>query len=141
VDNSNFGITKKERDCLLTIKRISSSDFPVKLSELSRSMKIKPPTALELVSRLEKKGLVKKNKGMIVLTERGKKIYRSIVFIHRVFEYFLVNCGVDLQEACNKASKFDYILDEKIARLIFQKIGQPNKCPHGREILEGNGII
>lgn len=141
MDKSNLELTKKERDCIIMIKRMSIAEFPVKLSELSKALNIKPPTALELVNRLERKGLVKRNKGMIILTEEGRNIYKSIVYVHRVFESFLVQCGVDLQEACNKISKFDYIIDEKIAKLIFQKVGLPNKCPHGKELIENGKIF
>jgi DtxR family Mn-dependent transcriptional regulator len=136
VDKSNITLTKKERDCIIILKRISTDEFPVKLSELSKALNVKPPTALELVSRLEKKGLVKRSKGMILLTNEGRVMYRNIVYVHRVFENFLVECGLDLEEACEKISNFDYILDEKIANLIRNRLGMPSKCPHGREIIE-----
>jgi len=113
VDKSNITLTKKERDCIIILKRISTNEFPVKLSELSKALNVKPPTALELVSRLEKKGLVKRSKGMILLTNEGRVMYRNIVYVHRVFENFLVECGLDLERHVKKLATLIIFLMRK----------------------------
>ena len=51
----NVSITKKERDCLVTLGKHRDSKFPFRLIDLSKNMEIKPPTALNLIKRLEKK--------------------------------------------------------------------------------------
>ena len=68
-------LTRRERDCVLAIKESSSPEFPIRLSQLARKMKLKPPTVIEILKRLEAKGLLKRESGMIVLTDSGLSFF------------------------------------------------------------------
>lgn len=132
----NANITKKERDCLVNIWQGSREGFPVRVTSLAESMKIKPPTVEELLERLENKKLIVRNRGMVMLSDEGKTIYRRIMMGHRALETFLVQCGDNADRACKMISNFDYLIDEDAALLILSKIGNPVKCPHGNTIIE-----
>jgi len=132
----NANITKKERDCLVNIWQGSREGFPVRVTSLAESLKIKPPTVEELLERLENKKLIIRNRGMVMLSNEGKATYRRIMMGHRALETFLVQCGDNADRACKMISNFDYLIDEGTALLILSKIGNPTNCPHGNPIIE-----
>ncbi|MCL5874349.1 MAG: metal-dependent transcriptional regulator [Candidatus Thermoplasmatota archaeon] len=98
------------------------------------TLRVKPPTALNVIRRLEQKGLAKSRDGMVVLTESGNKIARSILLVHRTYESLLCQSGVSENSACLEAAEVDFIIPEANARLILKKIGNPKLCPHGKPI-------
>lgn len=135
-NNTNKNLTKKERDCILSIEKGSVDNFPVRVLDLARSMNIKPPTVEELLQRLEDKKMITRKRGMVMLTNIGKNTYKDIILCHRVLETFFVECGVSVSDACEKISNFDYMIDTETAMMILAKLGNPTKCPHGYNIIE-----
>ncbi len=127
-------VTKKERDCLIFIEEYRNGDFPIRLKDLAARMKIKPPSVLEILDRLEDKGLISKSRGMIVLTESGKEEYRKLIKVHRTIEALYSKCGMNADDACRKVSSFDYLIKPDDAEKIAMLIGNPKKCPHGKPI-------
>jgi len=134
VNSSIKSITKRERDCLMVLAGNLEDRFPLRLNEISRLLRVKPPTALGIIRRLEKKGLTDSRGGMVKLTERGGRTVSDIILIHRTLETLLCRSGLNEDEACREASKIDYILDEEDAEIILRNIGDPKTCPHGRPI-------
>lgn len=128
------GVTKKERDCLITIRENGSEPFPIRLCEIAKLMGIRPPSALELIERLEGKGLLKARSGMIRLTPQGMREYERIILNHRVFESLFVQSGIAAEDACREIESFDYFLDSRTAEAVLRKIGSPSLCPHGKPI-------
>ena len=130
----NHSITKKERDCLIAIGRHFEDRFPVRLSDLSRELGVKNPTALNLVKRLEFKEMALDDKGMILLTETGVNRYKEVQENHRIMETLMVKHGVDLTKACEISQHVDYLMDHPSVDTIFENLGKPSICPHGRNI-------
>ena len=106
-----FTLTRRERDCVVAIRENGSNEFPIRLSEIAKIMALKPPTVIEILKRLESKGLITREKGMVVLTDSGKESYNFIVNCHRILETIFVDSGIDLEEACREVSAFDYMID------------------------------
>ncbi len=127
-------LTKKERDCLMEIGGRENSEFPIRLVDLADTLSIKSPTALNLVKRLEIKGIVHHEKGMITLSTRGIHVFHEIEENHRVLETLMVNSGMDLDKACILSEAIDFQIDHSSVDKIFIKLGKPGKCPHGRVI-------
>ncbi len=127
-------ISRRERDCLVTLEEDSTDSFPMRLHQIAMTLRVKPPTALNVIRRLEQKGLAKSRDGMVVLTESGNKIARSILLVHRTYESLLCQSGVSENSACLEAAEVDFIIPEANARLILKKIGNPKLCPHGKPI-------
>ncbi|MHB1622209.1 MAG: metal-dependent transcriptional regulator [Cuniculiplasma sp.] len=127
-------MTKKERDCLISIGQHDSEKFPLRLIDLSESLNIRSPTALNLVKRLENKKLLTHMKGMILLTGKGKSFYHEIEENHRILETLMVEYGMDLGKACLLSENIDYLVDHRSIDNMFVKLGKPIKCPHGRII-------
>ena len=127
-------ITKKERDTLIILGQHLNEEFPMRLVDIALEMSLKPPTALNLVKRLEKKGYLEREKGMIVLTATGISRFREVVENHRIIETLMANNGMDLEKACLMSENIDFLIDHKSIDKIFEKLGKPTKCPHGRRI-------
>ena len=129
--------TQRERDCLsiiLTEKRIT-------LKRLSSRLGVKPPTAHSLVGRLAGRGLVLKDENNAIgLTRLGTKNAEEMMFKHRVMETLLSKNGVRKDEACAECKKLDFLLSDKIAEEIFEKLNRPKFCPHGKPIIEMKNV-
>lgn len=130
-------LTKRERDLMFAVNAYSSSQFPARLSEIAKMVHLKAPTVIEILRRLELKGLIVREKGMIRLTDTGKRKCDSLVSCHRILEALFVESGVDVQEACSEVSGFDYLVQKDAAEKISKLIGKPEKCPHGQPIKYG----
>ena len=128
-------MTKKERDCLLAIyNEEKSSGLPLRLVDVAKSLKVKPPTALELLGRLESKGYVERRRGLISLSESGREAAKGILTVHRALEVFFAGCGLSADDACGLVAQFDYIVGPSMAPKILSALGNPSKCPHGYPI-------
>lgn len=134
--NDKITVTKRERDCITALGKNRKETFPTRISSLAKSLNMKMPTVEEIVQRLMNKGLVQKKAGMVILTGSGNECYDEIIMKHRVMETFLFECGVDADKACEEVSEFDYLIDNESAGKIIEKIGKPEKCPHGFRIVE-----
>lgn len=130
-------ITRKERDCLVMVVENTSKGFPMKLADLSRKLNIKPPTALDLVRRLEKKGILESNKGMIIPTEEGIKRYEIIIYAHRIIECALKESGESDVDSCLEAAGYDYLVSTNLVSEMDHLLGNPETCPHGKRIVRG----
>ncbi|KJE49142.1 MULTISPECIES: metal-dependent transcriptional regulator [Acidiplasma] len=126
-------ITKKERDCIVVIHD-NSKPLPLRLSDVAGLMNIKPPTAHELINRLLSKNIIKKERGMITLTDYGNEIYSEIMMAHRTLEIILTRSGVNSDKACTQVEKVDYLMDTSSIEKLLQTIGNPDKCPHGKPV-------
>lgn len=134
--NHTNNITKRERDCLVQIKENSLRGFPVRLHELAERLDIKPPTALNIIRRLQVKGYADSKDGMVILTMAGNDAANRILMVHRTFESLFCQSGISKSSACREASEIDFIIPERNARLVLKRIDSPKVCPHGKPIGE-----
>ncbi|WP_393972069.1 metal-dependent transcriptional regulator [Oxyplasma meridianum] len=130
-------LTKRERDCLIAIGD-NSAEFPIRLVDLSRIMHIKPPSAIEILKKLEKYNFVARKDGMVVLTADGMEEYHKLLTSHRLFETLFVRMGIDEEKACEEVSSFDFMMEEKTVMDIMAGMGMPKVCPHGKPISDEN---
>lgn len=126
-------ITKKERDYVVHIGQ-SADKFPLRISDLARSLEVSEPSAFEMIVRLKKAGLVDTKAGMIILTGDGHRFYREIIMAHRTLETLLFRVGIDPDLACKECSKIDYLVDHDIIIKLFRNLNAPEFCPHGKPL-------
>ncbi len=127
-------LTKKERDTIIAVGDYGEKDFPLRLVDLSGMLRVRPPTALNLVKRLEEKGCLSDEKGMIIFTELGKRVYDELVENHRVMETLMAKSGMDPEKACLMSGNIDYLIDHISVDRLFSGMGKPKNCPHGKKI-------
>lgn len=108
-------------------------EAPVPAARVAEMLGVTPPTASEMLKRLEAEGLVERGprKGPL-LTTRGRAEAERVVRNHRVIERFLTDfMGYTAAESHVHADDMgDAFSDEMVERLAAQ-LGNPERCPHG----------
>ncbi|MGC8676557.1 MAG: metal-dependent transcriptional regulator [Candidatus Micrarchaeia archaeon] len=127
-------ITERERECVVAIANFKSQ-FPPRLNQIAAKLKIKSPTALSLLKRLQAKGLVQEQRGSVLLTKSGKTAYAEIMLAHRCLEIIFAKAGIPADCACREATKIDYLVDPAYAKKLWKYLGKPKMCPHGKPVV------
>jgi DtxR family Mn-dependent transcriptional regulator len=108
-------------------------EAPVPAARVAEMLGVTPPTASEMMKRLESEGLVERGprKGPL-LTKKGREEAERVVRHHRIIERFLTDfMGYTAAESHVHADDIgDAFSDEMVERLAVQ-LGHPDRCPHG----------
>jgi DtxR family Mn-dependent transcriptional regulator len=98
---------------------------------------IAAPSALEMLRKLEKEGLViyKARQG-IKLTDKGRKIGKRIIRAHRLIEVLMrETLKTDIRE--ETVCGMEHHMDEEFMDALCTLLNHPTKCPHGNPIPKG----
>jgi DtxR family Mn-dependent transcriptional regulator len=108
-------------------------DAPAPAARVAEMLHVTPPTASEMLKRLEAEGLIERGprKGPL-LTAKGRTEAERIVRNHRIIERFLTDfMGYTAAESHVHADDLgDAFSDEMVERMA-QQLGNPDRCPHG----------
>ncbi|MGC8632605.1 MAG: metal-dependent transcriptional regulator [Thermoprotei archaeon] len=126
--------TRRELDCLRAVYEISSSGTAARLVDAATYLSVKPPTAFVMLDRLVRDGLLEKRGNDYVLTDEGKRQAEEVITAHRVVETLLYRAGFSPNEACVQARKFDTSVPSEVVRKLYDFLGKPSECPHGKRI-------
>ena len=108
-------------------------EAPVPAARVAEMLGVTPPTASEMLKRLEVDGLIERGpRKAPLLTKRGREEAERVVRHHRVIERFLTDfMGYTAAESHVHADELgDTFTDEMIER-INERLGRPDRCPHG----------
>jgi DtxR family Mn-dependent transcriptional regulator len=136
VEKTPASLTPTEARYLKELQRaVERGDSPTSVY-LARRLGIKPPSAIDVLERLEAKGLVRRAKWSEVrLTARGERAARELLHHHRVLEeFFMVQLGFSREAACGEASRLDYWGSCRLVRALCTLTGRPERCTHGRPL-------
>ena len=108
---------------------------------LAEYMGVKPPSVIDMLNKLERKGLIIRVKwSEVKMTDKGIKIVKNLLHSHRVLElYFTKVLGMDPDESCKEASKIDALVGNEVVVRLCDLLGRPDKCPHGLPIYHIRG--
>ena len=107
------------------------------LTWIADHLGIAAPSALEMLKKLEKEGLViyKVRQG-IELTDKGRKIARRIIRAHRLTEVLMKETlKTDIRE--ETVCGMEHHMDEEFMDALCTLLKHPTKCPHGHPIPKG----
>ncbi len=92
----------------------------------------------ELISVIERTGLITVSDGVIHLTEKGKSEAGPIIRRHRLAERLLADIlGMTPEETEESACEYEHVLAPGLTEAICTLLGHPRECPHGSPIPEG----
>jgi DtxR family Mn-dependent transcriptional regulator len=131
-------LSRRDIECMSAVERLTSGGWPARLKDISESLKVRPPTALQFLERLTRKSLLEKGPAGYRLTMEGTKALDRLRRAHRLFESLLSSTGVSAEEACRISSLVDRHLDEGTASLLCARLSHPRRCPHGMPIPAGD---
>lgn len=109
------------------------TESPVPAARVAEMLEVTPPTASEMLKRLEAEGLVTRGpRRSPILTEKGRRQAERVVRNHRIIERFLTDFMGYTPGECHEHAEAigDSFTDEMIERLE-EKLGHPDRCPHG----------
>ena len=97
----------------------------------------------ELLASMESLRLItidgKGEAARVEMTPEGQKIGRRIIRSHRLAERLVCDVlGVSLEVAEEAACEFEHTLSHDLTDSICTLLGHPTRCPHGKEIPEGD---
>jgi DtxR family Mn-dependent transcriptional regulator len=129
-------LTRAEVAYLQTMYRLNESDDIASVSVLARKFDVRPPTAIEILRKLQAKGLVVQKPWKVPeLSTRGMVIAESVIHQHRIVELYLnTTLGLSSQTSCDEATKIDYLLDKTVIEKMCRSLNRPTKCLHGNPI-------
>jgi DtxR family Mn-dependent transcriptional regulator len=109
----------------------------VRIRSVSEELGISPPSAVQMLKKLEKRGLVDyvMREG-VRLTEKGRSAATKIIRNHRLIEILMqktLNKKVDEEVVCG----LEHHMSEEFADAICTLLKHPRRCPHGNQIPEG----
>lgn len=133
--NKSRNINTRFEDYLTTIYRLEESLGEARVIDIAQELSIRPATVSKTISRLESKGLVKREEyKRITLTPIGRAIAEKIIRKHRIAEIFLARfLGFNDLESHTYAHLLEHLPDVILERL-HERLGRPNTCPHGNPV-------
>ena len=110
-----------------------------RVKELSEMLGVKPPSVVEYLEKLVRKGLVDyvKGRGEIRLTEQGRRIAEQVYRKHVLLRKFLEMIGVPRDVAEEDACRIEHVVSQITLERIIALIELLETCPLTRELREG----
>ena len=114
-----------------------NGDMLAKISQVSEGLGVAPPSAVQMLKKLEARGLVDYHKREGVhLTEEGRRVATRIIRNHRLSETLMKKTlGKDVDE--DVVCGLEHHMTEEFADAICTLLGHPRTCPHGNKIPSG----
>ncbi|MBC7254459.1 MAG: metal-dependent transcriptional regulator [Actinobacteria bacterium] len=148
-------LTEKMEEYLEALFKLSTEECDLTPTRLAEYMKVTPPTALDMLRRLEREGYVRyrgpgagKGRGagsgrarrVIMLTPKGERAARTLIRRHRLSERFLTDMlGLDWESAHREACRLEHVISPEVEEKLSEMLGNPETCPHGYPIPDENG--
>jgi DtxR family Mn-dependent transcriptional regulator len=129
-------LSRSEVAYLQAIYRLNESHATSSVSVLAKKFNVKMPTAIEILHKLQAKGLVEQKPWKVPeLSKKGMAMAESVMHQHRIIELYLSRVlGLSSEVSCVEATKIDYLLDESVIHKMCQVLNRPSKCVHGNPI-------
>jgi len=109
---------------------------PTAAARIADQLHVSRASAGEMLKRLEAEGMVARGERKeAILTEKGRIAAMRVVRRHRLVERLLTDVlGYDGAESHEKADGIDAGFDEEMVDRLWEKLGRPERCPHGYPI-------
>jgi DtxR family transcriptional regulator, Mn-dependent transcriptional regulator len=135
----------REENYLKAIYQITNSRpaLLATITELANVLEVKPPSVLEKINLLVKKGLITYNKKEgAKLSKVGKDQALNIIRRHRIWETYLYKqLRFSWSEIHDIAEQLEHVHSEKLIDRIYDILGKPQFDPHGDPIPSKTGVI
>jgi DtxR family transcriptional regulator, Mn-dependent transcriptional regulator len=108
------------------------------VGEVAQKVKVRPPSAVQMLRRLAKQGLVKYAQGEgAQLTGKGRRIGLKMVRHGRLMEVFIAR-ELGLPKELGVAHAVEHSLSTPFADALCARMAHPDTCPHGYPIPPGD---
>jgi DtxR family Mn-dependent transcriptional regulator len=128
---------------LKTIYNLETKNGAARTGDIASILNITPGSVTNTLEVLESKGFVAREpyKG-VKLTSEGLKIALSVFRRHRLAERLLTDVlKLDWTDSHEEACKLEHVISASLAQSIEKALGEPQTCPHGNPIPNGDGSV
>jgi len=134
--------TVAEQEYLETLFWLYEAGLPMTGANVARAMQLSPPTVHEMVTRLERDGLITRGDDKVIaFTDRGREHAEQIVRRHRLIERFLTDVlGIPWDEVHEEAERLEHAMSPVLEERMLAAIGEAKTCPHGHPIDVGRRL-
>lgn len=111
-------VSKREEEYLETMYLLHKNKGIIRVKDIARMMKVKPPSVVDALKKLSEKGLVEYEKyDRILLTDRGREIAEKTYAKHQLLTKFFVEIlGIPPDVAEQDACQFEHYVHEITVR-------------------------
>lgn len=122
-------------EALVMLELTGRTTVPV--GEVARWVKVRPPSAVQMLRRLEQRGHVKylAREG-VRLTAKGRRIGARMVRNGRLMEVFVAD-KIGMPGELKVAHAAEHAMSDPFADALCTFLGHPGTCPHGYSIPRG----
>lgn len=108
-------------------------EAPVPAARVAEMLGVTPPTASEMLKRLEADGFIERGpRKAPLLTTKGRAEAERVVRNHRIIERFLTDfMGYTAAESHVHADDIGDAFDDDMVERLANQLGHPDRCPHG----------
>jgi len=125
----HFRMQTVEENMLKMIWREQNKSLEVSL--LANKLRISPLFLHFFLLKMENKRLVKKNKSILFLTEKGRVRAEQIVRLHRLWELYLVECvKIGKERVHMSAEQMEHVLTPELEYALTAVLNNPQEDPH-----------
>ncbi|MDR5695764.1 MAG: metal-dependent transcriptional regulator [Armatimonadota bacterium] len=108
---------------------------PVTVTKVAESVGVSPPSASEMLKRLEQQGLITTGEEGIRLTPAGRQTAVQVVRRLRLAEHLLAGLlHLELGKVYDEACKMEHVISGEVETHLREVLGNPKTCPHGHPI-------
>lgn len=112
---------------------IKENDKPIKVSTIANLLRIRQPSVIQMLRKLNDMGYVNYNKLGIQLTENGERIGANIVRKSRLLEVLIANhlkINPDEEIVCG----MEHHMSDEFTNSLSTILGNPTRSPNGKII-------
>lgn len=125
------------QDCVKAVYALQDSfGGPVSITALAAKLGCTPASATTMIKRLADGGLISRTpyRG-VALTPAGESVALKVIRHHRLLETFLATeLGMPWERVHAEAEVLEHVLSDELEALIAEKLGHPDRDPHGAPI-------
>src|SRR6266540_3190295 len=109
---------------------------PITTSALAERLGVAPSSVTAMLKRLDELGLVRYEPYHgVTLTPTGDQVALKVIRHHRLIEAFLADSlGMPWDRVHDEAEVLEHYISEDLERRIAEKLGDPERDPHGDPI-------
>ena len=111
-------------------------------TRVAEAMGVSPPSASEMLKRLEHLGYLEPTAEGIQLTGTGGQIATQVVRRLRLAERLLTDIlKMDLERVYDEACKMEHVISPEVESRLDEVLLRPSSCPHGHPIPTKDGTL
>ena len=126
--------TASMEDYLEAVAMLQEKDKVVRVSQISRKLKVKMPSVTSALKKLSEQKLVEHERyGHIKLTPEGNKVARYVIYRHEALTRFFAQAlGINRETAEEDACKIEHVISPLSMERLAKFVEFIEACPLGR---------